>query len=220
MKKVAIVLSGCGVKDGSEIHESVLVLLALIRCGAEVYFFAPDITGVPVVNHLTGQKVLGETRRPLEEAARIARGKIKPLSEANLGELDAVVFPGGFGAATVLCDFAQKGENMHLHPEVQIFAKKMAAAKIPAGFICIAPVMIPRIYPKGVRLTIGRDSDTAAKIEAMGGVHQNCDVSDCVVDEVYRVVSTPAYMLAEDILEASTGIDRLVEELIHLIEMH
>ena len=219
MKKVAMVLSGCGVKDGSEIHESVLALLALTRCGAEVDFFAPDIAAVPVVNHLTGKVVPGMTRAPLEEAARIARGKIKPLSEANLTHYHAVVFPGGMGAATVLCDFAEKGAKMSLHPQVADFAKKMIAAKLPAGFICIAPAMIPLIYPKGVRLTIGNDPKTAQAIEAMGGVHVNCDVSECVIDETYKVVSTPAYMLAEDIADAAEGIEALVECLLASIKV-
>lgn len=215
MKKVALILSGAGVFDGSELHEAVLSLLALDRAGAQVQCFAPDIPQHHVINHLTGE-VMHESRNVLVESARIARGAIKPLSQAEARDFDAAVLPGGFGAAKNLCDFAFKGADCTVNPELERFLKAMAAAKKPVGFICIAPALIPRIYGQGVECTIGTDAQTAAVIAAMGGVHQPCPVSGIVVDEARRCVSTPAYMLAGSIKEAAEGIDALVARVLSL----
>lgn len=215
--KVAVVLSGCGVFDGSEIHESVLTMLALSCAGVSYQCMAPNIQQVHVINHLTRQVAEGEHRNVLVEAARIARGEIIDIASADSHDYAAVFFPGGFGAAKNLCDFAFKGSACQIQPDVLRFAKAMAAAKKPACYICISPTMIPQIYGAGAKLTIGDDPETADAIEAMGGEHIDCPVQEFVVDKDRKLVSTPAYMLAKNIAEAAAGIEAAVEATLGLI---
>lgn len=215
MKKIGVVLSGCGVYDGSEIHEAVLTLLALSRQGAEAICFAPDKSQADVINHLTGEP-MAETRNVLIEAARIARGAVQPLSQADASTLDALIVPGGFGAAKNLSTFASEGAECHVDPDLKWLALALHAAGKPLGFICIAPAMLPRIFDFPLRLTIGTDIDTAEIVEDMGGEHVPCPVDDIVVDEDNKIVTTPAYMLAQSIAEAATGIDKLVDRVLVL----
>ncbi|MFP5975456.1 isoprenoid biosynthesis glyoxalase ElbB [Enterobacter mori] len=217
MKKIGVVLSGCGVYDGSEIHEAVLTLLALSRQGAEAICFAPDKSQADVINHLTGE-LMAETRNVLIEAARIARGAVQPLSQADASTLDALIVPGGFGAAKNLSTFASEGAECHVDPDLKRLALALHAAGKPLGFICIAPAMLPRIFDFPLRLTIGTDIDTAEIVEDMGGEHVPCPVDDIVVDEDNKIVTTPAYMLAQSIAEAATGIDKLVDRVLVLSE--
>ncbi len=212
MKRVAVILSGCGVMDGSEIHESVLSLLYLSQKGATYQCLAPTLL-TTTVNHLTSEPT-GEKRSALEEAARIARRDIQALETANPAEYDAVIIPGGLGAAKYLCDFAEKGKELTVLPALEQFIKGLQQARKAAGFICIAPMMIPKLYPHGVRMTIGNDKSTAEAAEALGATHIMCDVADVVIDDHHRVVSTPAYMLAETIAQAAQGIEKLVEHLL------
>ncbi len=215
--KVAIILSGCGVFDGAEIHESVLTMLALSRAGAEIEFLAPDMPQAQVVNHLTGEVVATESRNVLVESARIARGKIKDIAAAKASDYQAIFFPGGFGAAKNLSDFAFKGAACSVQNDVLQFAQAAATAAIPACYVCIAPAILPLIYGAGVALTIGSDADTAAAITSLGGQHVNCPVSDIVVDQARKVVSTPAYMLANSIAEAASGIEQAVAATLALV---
>lgn len=217
MKKVGIVLSGCGVNDGSEIHEAVLSLLAIARNGAEAVCFAPDKSQSDVVNHLTGES-MAESRNVLIEAARIARGAIQPLALASADTLDALIVPGGFGAAKNLSDFASQGAECTVDPDLKRLAQAMHAAGKPLGFICIAPAMLPKIFDFPLRLTIGTDVDTAELLEEMGAEHVPCPVDDIVVDEDNKVVTTPAYMLAQNIAEVATGVDKLVTRVLVLVE--
>lgn len=215
MKKIGVVLSGCGVYDGSEIHEAVLTLLALSRQGAEAICFAPDKSQADVINHLTGEP-MAETRNVLIEAARIARGAVQSLAQADASTLDALIVPGGFGAAKNLSTFASEGAECHVDPDLKRLAQAMHSAGKPLGFICIAPAMLPRIFDFPLRLTIGTDIDTAEIVEDMGGEHVPCPVDDIVVDEDNKIVTTPAYMLAQSIAEAATGIDKLVDRVLVL----
>lgn len=215
--KVAIILSGCGVYDGAEIHESVLTSLALVRAGAQIEYLAPDMPQARVVNHLNGAVMEGEQRNVLIEAARIARGKIKDIAHAHAQDYQAIFFPGGYGAATNLSNFASQGAACTVQTDVLKFAKDAAKARIPACYICIAPAMIPAIYEHGTQLTIGNDAATAAQIQTMGGQHINCPVQECVIDHERKVVSTPAYMLAENIAQAAEGIERAVAATLGLI---
>lgn len=217
MKRVGVVLSGCGVFDGAEIHESVLTLLALDRAGAQVHFFAPDKPQMHVINHLTGEES-SESRNVLVESARIARGNIKPLSQADAGELDALIVPGGFGAAKNLSSFATQGAECSVDTELQRLVQQMHQSGKPLGFICIAPALLPKLLGVHTRLTIGNDPDTAEAIDAMGGEHVVCPVDDIVVDLDQNVVTTPAYMLANSIGEAAQGIDKLVARVLELAE--
>jgi len=217
MKKIGVVLSGCGVRDGSEIHEAVFALLAIDQAGCEAVCMAPDIE-FPVTDHLTMQES-GEKRNVLVESARIARGNIRDISAVTAGDIDAVVFPGGFGAAKNLCDFAFKGAAASVTPEVSRLLKEMVAAGKPIGVICIAPAMLAAALGKEVAptVTIGNDAGTAAEIEKTGSTHQECPVTEFVVDRKNKIVSTPAYMLANRISETYEGIQKCVNAVIGLI---
>ncbi|WP_174848905.1 isoprenoid biosynthesis glyoxalase ElbB [Yersinia artesiana] len=217
MKTVGVVLSGCGVFDGTEIHESVLTILALDRAGARIAFFAPDKPQLHVINHLIGEETT-EQRNVLVESARIARGLIKPLSSADADDLDALIVPGGFGAAKNLSDFAVKGSECAIDPDLYKLIQSMHKTNKPIGFMCISPVMLPKLLGKSIRLTIGNDPDTIEAIEIMGGEHVICPADDVVVDAENKVVTTPAYMSAKSISEAAKGIDKLVAKVLDLTE--
>ena len=219
MKKIGVVLSGCGVFDGAEIHESVITLLAIDRAGAQAVCMAPDVDQMHVVNHLTGEVSDGEKRNVLVEAARIARGEIKDIATVKADELDAIVFPGGFGAAKNLSSFAVKGENCDVHPEVLRLVKEFAAKKKPQAALCIAPAMMAKIYedaPIKPTLTIGNDKDCISKIETMGSTHQECSARDFVFDEQNNVISTPAYMRGQSISEVAEGIEKTIHQLLKM----
>lgn len=217
MKKIGVILSGCGVRDGSEIHEAVVTLLAIDRNGAKAVCLAPDME-FDEVNHLTMQET-GAKRNVLVEAARIARGDIKDVKGVSAKDLDAIVLPGGYGAAKNLCNFAAAGPKGNVQPEVLRLVREMAAAKKPICAICIAPTVLALALGKDFapRLTIGNDKGTADAISATGAQHVDCEVRDFVVDKEHLVVSTPAYMLAGRISEAADGIEKAVKATIDLI---
>jgi len=217
MKNVGVVLSGCGVYDGAEIHEAVLTLLALDRAGAQAVCFAPDKSQLHVINHLTGDE-MPEERNVLVESARIARGKIRPLSQADAGQLDALIVPGGFGAVKNLSSFASEGAECWIDKDLAKLTQQMYKANKPIGFMCIAPALLPKLLDQQVRLTIGNDPDLGEVIDAMGGEPVICPVDDIVVDIENKVVTTPAYMLAKSIGEAADGIDKLVSRVLDLVE--
>jgi enhancing lycopene biosynthesis protein 2 len=218
MKKVAVILSGCGVYDGSEIHESVLTLLAIEQNNASYRCFAPNIQQHHVINHLTGEVSDNEKRNVLVESARIARGDVEDLSELREQDFDALIVPGGFGAAKNLCSFALDGDNYQINEQVLSACQAFAKADKPAGYMCIAPVMLPLIYPKGVQGTIGKDAEIASLINAKGLIHNDCNVEDVVIDQAHKLVSTPAYMLATSLTEASAGINNLVKNVLALVK--
>ncbi len=216
-KKIGVVLSGCGVRDGSEIHEAVLTLLAIDENGAEAVCMAPDLE-FSEINHLTSRETGGK-RNALVESARIARGDIMDIKDVHAGDIDALIFPGGFGAAKNLCDFAEKGAAARVLPEVARLLQEMAAAGKPIGAICIAPALVAAALGReyAPELTIGNDAATAAEIGLTGSRHVECPVTEFVVDKKRKIVSTPAYMLARSISEAAEGIGKLVKEVIRLI---
>lgn len=216
MKKVAVILSGCGVYDGSEIHETVLTLLAIEQNGASYRCFAPNINQHHVINHLTGEVSEDEVRNVLVESARIARGDVEDLAELRVEEFDALIVPGGFGAAKNLCNFALDGNNYQVNEQVLNACQNFAQNDKPAGYMCIAPAMLPLIYPEGVQGTIGTDKGTAALISAKGLVHNDCNVDEVVIDTENKLVSTPAYMLATSMTEAASGIQKLVKSVLFL----
>jgi enhancing lycopene biosynthesis protein 2 len=216
MKKIGVVLSGCGVRDGSEIHEAVCTLLAIDQAGAEAVCIAPD-SELSEVNHCNMEPT-GAKRKVLVESARIARGNIKDIREVKASDLDALVFPGGFGAALNLCDFAQKGAAASVNPEVSRLVKEVHAASKPIGAICIAPALIAVILGKdvGPTLTIGSDASTAAEIGKTGAKHQDCLTTGIVVDQANKIVTTPAYMLAGRISEVYEGIGTCIKAVIEM----
>jgi len=221
MTKVAVVLAGCGRADGSEIHESVSCLIHLARLGAGYRCFAPDGPQADVVNHLTG-KPANESRNMLVEAARIARGEIEPLSALRAEDFDAIVFPGGFGAAKNLCTFARDGENCTVIPDVERVIKAFHSAGKPIAMCCIAPVIGARVLGKagggpGLRVTIGDDAATSAAIGRMGATNTVRPVTEAAVDDAQRVVTTPAYMYGNATpWEVFEGIGRMIEQTLEL----
>ena len=219
MAKVGVLLAGCGVYDGSEIHEAVISLLALDRAGAEIVMMAPAVE-LNVVNHLSGDSDEGSTRNVLEESARIARGNITDIKNISVEDIDALLIPGGFGAAKNLCNFASEGPQCDVNPEVARLVKGIVAAKKPLAALCIAPAMVARVLGEDQlshQLTIGTDESTAAAITQMGANHVNCPVDECVIDTKNKIISSPAYMLAGRISEAAAGIEKTVKALMEMI---
>ncbi len=216
MPKIGVLLSGCGVFDGAEIHEAVLTMLALDRAGAEIVCMAPNVEQHHVINHLT-QEETDERRNVLVESARIARGEIKDLKDVQAAHLDGLIMPGGFGAAKNLSDFAFKGADSTVHPEVGRILEEMSAASKPIGAICISPAPLAKaLSDKNPEVTIGNDQPTAEAIETMGGQHRTCTVDMIHVDGANKVVSTPAYMLGPGIKDVAVGIEKLVDKVVEL----
>jgi len=219
MVKVGVVLSGCGVFDGAEIHESVCTLLSLSQAGAEAVCMAPDIPQRHVVNHQTGEVAEPQERNILVESARIARGEVLALENVDLQELDALIFPGGFGVAKNLCDFAFEGTDCSVDPAIEELILKAKEAGLPLGFLCISPALAAKVLGPnhGVGLTIGQDAETAAAIETMGCSHVTVAADEIHVDEAGKVVSSPAYMSAGSIAEVAKGVDKLVQKVLELV---
>jgi enhancing lycopene biosynthesis protein 2 len=217
MKKIAVILSGCGVYDGSEIHESVLTLLALTKAGAQFSCFAPDIAQHHVINHCSGEPVEGESRNVLVESARIARGEIKPLSALKTEDFDAVVLPGGFGAAKNLCTLAFDGNSYQVNDSVATALQAFHSAGKALGFMCIAPaVAAAALGSAQPKLTIGNDADTAAALSGKGAKMEEASATDVVIDHNNKIVSTPAYMLAENLVDLEKGISSMIQALVDL----
>lgn len=214
MKNIAVVLSGCGVYDGSEIHEATLTLLSIAQQGAKYQCFAPDIPQAHVVNHVTG-KEMPEIRNAMVEAARIARGNIKPVTEYNASDYDAVVFPGGFGAAKNLCTFAFDGVDCVVIPEIEKVIKETTDAKKPIGALCISPVMVAKVLGD-VEVTIGDDKDSAEAIKKLGGRHIKTTHGEIIVDKKYKLVTTPCYMLDATIDQIAVEAENVVKKVLEM----
>ena len=215
--KIAIILSGCGVFDGSEIHEATCTMLNIDKQGAEYQCFAPNETQSKVVNHFTHKIEENSERNILVEAARIARGNIKDIRDFNIIDFDAVIFPGGSGAVTNLCDFFEKGRACEVNPEVVRVINDCYESQMPIGAICIAPALIAHILGQHkIVVTIGNDKQVASVIEENGAIHKECKADEIAVDEKHKIVTTPAYMLAKSIKEVDNGIAKLVAEIIRL----
>ena len=214
-KKIAVVLSGCGVYDGTEIHEAVLTLYAISNQGAHYDCFAPDIPQHHVINHLTG-KEMDENRNVLVESARIARGNISPLANYDAKDFDAVIFPGGFGAAKNLSDWAFKGSDATVHPEVERCIRKTLQEGKPIGALCISPVLLAKVIGD-VELTIGSDKATIAGIEKAGARHKETLHGEVVIDRKNKVVTTPCYMLDATITQIGVGAENVVKAILGMI---
>lgn len=216
-KRIGVILSGCGVFDGAEIHESVITMLALDRAGAEMVLCAPNRQQMHVVNHLTGDVVEGESRNVLVESARIARGAIRDVAEVRADELDALILPGGFGAAKNLCTFAVQGADCEVDPGVAALVREVHSQGKPVAAVCIAPTLLAKVLgEESPKLTIGSDLDTAEAIQEMGATHVNCPVREFVVDEERKIITSPAYMLAQTMSEVAEGIEKTISEMLRL----
>lgn len=214
MTTIGIILSGCGVKDGSEIHEAVLTILYLEQQGSKIVYMAPDMEQSQVINHLTGEK-MEETRNVLIESARIARGNIQDIRKIKASEIDGLILPGGFGAVCNLSDFSTRGKDAVVHPDVKKLINEMVSLKKPVGALCIAPAtLVAAISAPRPSITIGNDITVSETVEKMGGIHQPCAVDEICVDETNRLVTTPAYMLGPGVKDIAVGIEKLVKKVL------
>ena len=208
MKKIAVILSGCGHRDGTEVTEAVSTIIALTELGAEPTFFAPDLD----------VQVGESTRNILIESARIARGPVKDIKELKEADFDAIIFPGGSGAALHLSNWANDGAKTKVNREVMKAIIAFHKNSKPIGAICIAPVIVARVLgAEGVNVTIGNDAATAAEIEKTGSHHVKCEVTDYVSDRDNKLLTTPAYMYAEaSAADVFTGIRKMIRELVEM----
>lgn len=217
MKKFAVILSGSGVYDGSEIHEAVLSLYAIDKAGASYEIFAPDIPQHHVINHLSGEES-NESRNVLVESARIARGKIKNLKAYKAADFDALLLPGGFGAAKNLSSFAFDGAECSIQEDVEMAIKETAKAGKIIGALCIAPAVLVRVLGK-IDVTVGDDKATIEAIKAMNGEHQKTTHGEVVVDFEHKVVTTPCYMLNATISQIALGVENVVKAMLDIMNM-
>ena len=218
--KIAVVLNGCGARDGSEIQEAVLTLLGLEQAGAEPVCFAPDELQTRVVNHLTGQ-VVSEKRHMLQESARIARGKIRSLDSLLPEAYDGIVVPGGSGTSYNLCNFAIVGSDareLRIHSGLERVLKQFYTSQRPIGAICIAPILIAKaLSGNGITLTFGSPDHPAAKVARdLGAKVVTCSSESFVSDALNRVVTTPAYMHDAKLSGIWPGIQGLCAEVVRL----
>lgn len=212
MKKFAVILAGCGVYDGAEIHEAVMTLYAIEKYGASYEVFAPDIMQHHVINHLKGEE-MHEQRNVLVESARIARGKIKPLTELDVRLFDAIIFPGGFGVAKNFCNFAFKGDLCEINEGIAAVIRDAASLRKPIGALCISPVLLAKVLGD-VEITIGDDPGTAAAVEKMGAIHKVTNHGDVIIDSRHKVFTTPCYMLDATITQIAEGAENIVKAMI------
>ena len=213
--KIAIILSGNGVYDGAEIHESTMTMYAVVKQGGEYQIFAPDIDQHHVINHMTGEE-MDEKRNVIVEASRIARGNIKPLSELDMKSFDAVMFPGGFGVAKNLSSFAFDGPDCNVESDVERVINEAVAGGKPIGALCISPAVIAKVL-EGVNVTIGQDKGTAEAIEKMGGSHRNTDHGEVTIDKDFKVATTPCYMLDATIVDIANGAENVTKAVFSMI---
>ena len=219
MAKIGVVLSGCGVNDGSEIHEAVITMLELDKAGAEMILMAPNIDQLHVINHATGEE-MDDSRNVLIESARIARGNIEDIAVVTSDNIDALILPGGFGVVKNLSDYAMAGSDCSVNPDVYRLIAELRVMEKPIGAICIAPVMMAKILgeqEESANMTIGYDETTSTDIVSMGSKHVECPVSEMIIDEEKKIVTTPAYMEAKSIKEAADGIEKLINQILSMI---
>lgn len=215
MKKFAVILAGSGVFDGAEIHEATLTLLAIKKAGADYEIFAPDMPQHHVINHITGEE-MHEKRNVLVESARIARGNIKSLAQFNAGHFDAIILPGGFGAAKNLCTWALEGDDCIVNPDVEKAIKEMYAAQKPIGAMCIAPVILGKLF-SGTILTTGDDKASADFILGNGSEYAKATHGEVITDKARKIFTTPCYMLDADIVQIAEGTENIVSEMLKMM---
>ncbi len=215
-RSIGVILSGCGHQDGSEIHEATLTLLAIHSHGADYQCYAPDINQCHVLNHTDGSE-MNKSRNVYLESARISRGNLKKLQDFNADDHDALIIPGGLGAAKNLSTFAFDGAGCTVNEEVKAAVLAIFEQNKPIGALCIAPVILARLF-NNITLTIGNNPDVAAKIEEMGGIHEKCSPAGIVIDEKNRIVTTPCYMYDSRVDQVAEGVDRLVVEILGMID--
>ncbi|MFC2086419.1 isoprenoid biosynthesis glyoxalase ElbB [Bacteroidota bacterium] len=215
-KTFAVILSGCGVFDGAEIHEATLTMYFIAKAGGEYQIFAPDVKQHHVVNHITGEE-MNETRNVMVEAARIARGNIKSLNELKVSDYDAVIFPGGFGAAKNLSTFAFEGKNLTINKDVERVIKETIESKKPLGALCISPIILAKIF-NDAKITLGTENGPAAEVaKNMGADYIATTHGEVVIDEKYKIVTSPCYMLDANIAQIGEGAENVIVTMMNML---
>ena len=217
MKKFAVILAGCGHKDGAEITEAVSLLLAIDQHQCAYQCFAPDRPQAEVMDHLKGIPVK-EERNIMTEAARIARGNVLPIDQFKAKDYDALFFPGGFGAAKNLCDYAFKGGQMEVYPDVARAILEMHQAGKPIGAMCIAPVMLAKLIP-GVYVTLGAEGTPVTdEVRSWGANHVQTENGDVCADNGNLVFTTPAFMLDAALSDVYDGAYNMIEAVLDCLD--
>ncbi len=202
--------------DGSEIHESVMTLLAIDRNDCEYTIFAPNDTQYHVVNHIT-QEAMPEQRNMMVEAARIARGQIQPLEACNVNDFDALVFPGGNGSAKNLFTYALEGGNCSVREDVAQLIRAFHQQRKPIGALCIAPVMIAKVLGD-ITITVGNDEGTIKNVLSFGSKHINTQQKEVIADKQNMIFTTPCYMLPARISDIADCAENLIEAILDNIQ--
>ena len=226
MKKIAVILSGCGNRDGSELQESLSLLQAIDRRGWQYQCFAP--AGMfEVVPHIDVQDdeeegtVLDMEQRDIfVESARIARGNLLPLEQYSADDYDALALPGGMGAARNLSTFAFDGPRMEVMDLVTDAILATYRAHKPVVAMCIAPMVLAKVLGRyEVELTLGPDDNQASQVaKGFGCKVRACGPTDVCVDSEHKVLTTPAYMAASRISEIFAGAENMVAELEKMLQ--
>lgn len=215
MKNFAVILSGCGHLDGSEIHEAVMTLLAIDRNECTYTIFAPDENQYHVMNHVK-REPMPETRNMMIEAARIARGEIQDLKAYKAEDFDGLMIPGGFGAAKNLFTYAIDGVNAKVNPDVERAILETYRLKKPIGALCIAPVLLAKVLGN-ITVTVGTDSQTIADVEKMGAHHINTQETEVISDRQNMIFTTPCYMLPATISDIADSAENLIQAILENI---
>jgi enhancing lycopene biosynthesis protein 2 len=219
MRRVGVLLSGCGVQDGSEIYEAVLTLLALDRAGATIQAMAPDVEQSQIINHYNNQETRLEARNVLTESARIVRGTIMSTHEVSAHDLEALIIVGGYGVTKNLCTFASDGVNAVVNPDIERLIREMNGLGKPIGAMCAGPILLAlALRDKQPALTIGSDGGVVLSLEQMGARHTNTTVDEVLIDDQNNIITTAAFMLAEGPAQAEPGINKLVEEVLRRVD--
>ncbi len=213
MKKIALLLSGCGYLDGTEVTECVSTIIKLSELGTKWTPFSISKSYSPT-SHFAPEHSPPGPLNCLEESARITRSQMTDLKEIRVKDYDALVIPGGYGVAKNFCSWALDGPSCSVDKNVKSVIEEFHSLSLPIGAWCIAPALVSRVLGQhNIQVTIGNDTETAAGIEKTGAIHVPCSVTDFVTDRENKIISTPAYMLQAQPHEVFQGISSALKEL-------
>lgn len=226
--RIGVLLSGNGVYDGSEIHESVFTLLAIDENRGEAVCMAPNTEQHHVVNHITGDE-MPEKRNVMVEAARIARGAISDLAEMSASNLDALVIPGGFGAAKNLTKWAFSGPDGEINADVKRIINDFVTAKKPIVALCMGPTVVAKaLEDAGLKehLTVGTTEEASpyeidaisAGMEKAGAVAEMKTIREITIDTENKIISAPCYMMEASITDVRNNIKQAIDQLFEMLE--
>jgi len=222
MNNIALLLSGCGTYDGSDIWEVVLISYHLEKRGQKPIFFAPNIEQKEVIDH-SNQVSLSDKRNVLSESARMALGQIKDTKDLYGKDVDGLILPGGKGTLNNLADFLGEEKFLNVNPDVKRILREVYRRKKPIGACGLASLIVASalrdILETPLTLTIGKDPQLIKQIEELGAVHVVSRGSEAIVDSEHKIVSTPLSLLELKIMEIAQGTENLVSGMVDLIKL-